>query len=373
MKNKTEFVILNLNREKIFKEIVKDSKIYDSKIADGKISFKVDRKKCKNIEQLLDKKGAKVISKRNVGFWYFLKSSIFRIGVILPIIAFLMVYIFFSNFVFQIKIYGNEIISDQEVLEMIEGCGVGGITPKSAINTKVIEDKIMEMRAVSLVSVIIRGNTLVVGIKEKLNNEEYEDRDNFKPLCSEFNGIITEATIIQGTLKVAVGQTVKVGQELVAPYVQDTSGNILSVKPMAIIKADVFYTYTEDVPDIKIEEYDTGNVQISKKLVLGDLNVYTEPFSPTFSNYRTTVQEEYLTYNNLFPIKYIIYKYYETQAIQIEDYFNSNKNEIIEQVRQKTRLLVDEYDIIKEEYHTITSAVGLNRITYTVVANRYIC
>ena len=93
------------------------------------------------------------------------------------------------------------------------------ITHKKDINLTQIENQIQKVDRVSLVSAIIKGNTLVINIKEKVYNPEYEDKENFKPIISVHNAIITEVTVIQGTPMVKAGQVVQKGQILVSPFV----------------------------------------------------------------------------------------------------------------------------------------------------------
>ena len=153
----------------------------------------------------------------------------------------------------------------------------------------------------------------------------------------------------------------------------DASGDVLSVLPMADIKADVFYTITQEVPDKKIEQIDTGNVIRSKKIMLNNMVIYNQNIAVSFPSYRASEEISVLTDRNFLPIKYVNYVYYETKFIEIDDYFISNKTQILEQLAQKTRQLVDEYDIIKEEYVNVFSVAGINRITHTIIVNKSIC
>ena len=76
IENKVEFTIKNLNREKIFKEIVKIAEIKDVKFVETYIKFCVDKKHSKKVQKLLDKKMAKVENKRQRGIFNYLKKTI---------------------------------------------------------------------------------------------------------------------------------------------------------------------------------------------------------------------------------------------------------------------------------------------------------
>lgn len=373
MKHDVEYTIKNLNREKILKQLLQICSIKDIKTKDNLFSFCVSHDNRKKVEAFLNKKEITILCKKSKGLIAFLKQTIFRWGVIIPIFVFIVFLSINNLFVFNYKIIGNELITQDEVLEVLKQNGAKGIVKKSQIDKQKLEDAIEELDKVSLVSVIIKGNSLVVNIKEKVYNAEYEDKDNFKPLKSEFEGIITEISIVQGTPLVKVGQTVKKGQDLVAPYVLDTSGQILSVKPMADIKADVFLTTITQVPNTKIEMIDTGNVIKTKTISLFGLNVFSNSVDNNFAIFRTETQVEDMSKNLLLPFKIITTKYIEQRQEIIENYFETNREQILSDCQQKTRQLVNSCEIIKEEYNVITSVADINQITHTVVVNKSIC
>ena len=368
IENEVEFTIRNLNREKIFKEIVKIAEVKDVKFVDTNIKFSVNKKYSKKIQKLLDKKSARLENKSEKGLWNYLKNTILRVGIIIPIILFFIFILISNNFVFRYEILGTNLIENQQVLDLLKQKNVSGICAKKSINTKTLEQEILEIDKVSLVSVIIKGNTLIVNIKEKVYNSEYEEKDNFKPLLSKFNGTITALNVIQGTPLVKIGQTVKVGQELIAPFTKDTSGNVLSIKPMAEIKADIYYTTTTQETENKIEYKDTGKSYTTKKLLLFNNTIFFNGSNQNFKFYRTENKNDIIGEKNGLPIEYILTTYYEQEQVVTKNYFSLNKQTILQQCKQKTRQQLGNYDIIKDEYHTISHTAGIYQITYTIVA-----
>ena len=372
MKDVVVFKIKNLNKEKILKEIIKICEVNNIELNDNFLIFSVGYKFKKKIIKILEKQNAKILEIKRKGVINYLNNSIFRLGVIIPIILF-NIFLFISNFfVFNYNILGLELIDKNEVLEVLENNNICGIIKKSSINKIMLQNELQKIDKVSLVSVAIKGNSLIINIKEKVYNLEYEDKENFQPLCSEFNGTITEICVVQGTPLVKVGQTVKVGQELVAPYVIDTSGNKMGILPMADIKADVYYTTITQIPDFYSEMVDTGNKLTSKRVLLNNMVISQDLKQCDYKFYRVETKEEFLC-NTLLPTKVEYATYFEQQEVQVEDYFNKNKDKILQDCKQKTRQLLDVYDIIKEEYHNISSVVGINTITYTVLVNKSIC
>ena len=170
-----------------------------------------------------------------------------------------------------------------------------------------------------------------------------------------------------------VGDFVCVGQELVAPYVKDTAGNTLSIKPLAIIRADTYNTTIVNIPDKKVVYEDTGNKTISRVIKLGEIGIYGEKINSPYKCYRAEISTSNLSNNLILPLKIERCVYYEQKEKVLNNYFQTNKQEILEECKQKTRQLVKEYEIIKDEYSNETSIAGINKITYTIVVNRDIC
>ncbi len=373
MKNLTQFVIKNLNKEKILKQLSKITSIYNVKIKQNQLFFSVPQKNKKKVENFLSQKEIEVLKIENKGFFSFLSKTVLRIGVIIPIALF-CVFLFVSNmFVFKYQIIGTELVDNAQIEKVLKDNNVYGIITKQSINKAYLENQILDIDKVSLVSVIIKGNTLIVNIKEKLYNQEFEEKDGFAPLKSQFNGIITEISLIQGTPLVKVGQTVKIGQNLIAPYVTDTSGQKLAIKPMADIKADVFLTTVTLVPNRKIEMVDTGNVLKTKNISLFGQNIYSNNAECNFKKYRTQTTNINMTSNLLLPIKIEETTFFEQNEVIIENYFEKNKEQIMQDCQQKTRQLVKSCEIIKEEYNVVTTNANINQITHTVVVNKSIC
>lgn len=373
MINDIEFTLKNLNRERTLSKVLQICEVKDVKIKDDCFSFIVNKKYKKRVQALLSKQEIMVLNKKGKGVISFFNSTIFRIGIIIPIFIFLIFLCISNAFVFNYKIYGNELINTQEIEDVLKEQNIAGITKKSDIDTTKLTNALQEIDKVSLVSVIIKGNTLIINIKEKVYNSEYEDKGEFTPLKSNFNGIITEISLIQGTPLVKVGQTVKIGQELVAPYVTDTQGQILTVRPMADIKADVFLTTITQVADTKIEMVDTGNIVKNKTISLFNINIFTRCPPTPFKNYRKEEKITNMSNNIILPIKITETVFYEQSENIVQNYFNSNKEQILQDCQQKTRQLVESCEIIKEEYKTITKVADINQISYTVVVNKSIC
>lgn len=372
MKDKVEFIIKNLNKEKTLKDVVRVTSVKNIKYEGKTFKFTVNKSKEKQIKKILEKKHITPENIRRYGIFNNFKNNVLKLGIIIPILIFIMFLIVSSNFVFNHEILGINLIQKNEVEQVLKDCNVLGIMQKNNINTKQIENSILKIDGVSLVSCIIKGNTLIVNIKEKIYNEEYENKEQFKPIVAMANGIITCLEVVQGTPLVKEGQTVKQGQELIAPYVIDTSGNKLAVKPMANILADVFYTTTTSIADEQVIYKDTNEVVEKNEMFLFGNKIFESGKTCNFKFFKQEKKEEWLGMGSMLPIKYVKTKYIKQEQVTENNYFEKNKELILNNSKEKTRQLFASYDIIKEEYFSINKSAGINTITYTMVVNKTI-
>ena len=89
MKNDIEFTLKNLNGERTLSKVLQICEVKDVKIKDDCFSFIVNKKYKKRVQALLSKQEIMVINKKGKGLISFFNSTIFRIGIIIPIMVYL--------------------------------------------------------------------------------------------------------------------------------------------------------------------------------------------------------------------------------------------------------------------------------------------
>ena len=163
---------------------------------------------------------------------------------------------------------------------------------------------------------------------------------------------------------------VRIGQELVAPFITNSDGKTIKVKPMASIKADVFYNTITSVAQNQILYKDTQNNYYATEMVLFNNSIYNNKDICPYKHYRIEVIEEWIGNKNILPIKYVKTKYIEQEQIIEKNYFTNNQQQIINQCKEKTRQLCASYDIIKDEYYNVSETAGIVNISYTIITNK---
>jgi similar to stage IV sporulation protein len=172
-----------------------------------------------------------------------------RYGIIVGMLAALALVFLSCNFIWEIRVTGNESIPSAEIKEMLRGYGfsVGAYIP--SVNTDRIENRVlMETDTVSWISVNITGTVAEVQIRER-SAPELDDGDTSPAnLGASKAGIIEEVRIYSGNVVVKAGQYVEKGALLVSGlYDSDRVGFRYTTASGAVLARTVS-EYTVEIP-----------------------------------------------------------------------------------------------------------------------------
>ena len=221
------------------------------------------------------------------------------------------------------------------------------------------------MPSISLVSIITKGNSLVVNLQEKVINDEYQNVGNFTPLKASASGRVKSIKLIQGTLCVKVGDIVKEGDILVEPYIIDSSGNKKSVKAEAEITAEIWCEGRVTHYDYAIKTVKTGNRIFKDDVYFLGLPVYISKTEVPYSEYEVSTKIINLS-TTLLPVKIYRSIIEETKTVEENIPFEEVRKSVIEQAKSLALEKAKNNSVI-EEYHTVTSNAGINTVSYVVV------
>jgi len=363
--NRSHFKIKALNKEKILNNLSKDFLLFNIKQTDRYIEFDSNKEDGEKIENILIKNNVKELSVKHKGFK--LKTLLKMWGVIVGLILGLCAYCFQYFFVLKIEVWGCENLSDKELIFFVEN----QLNSKFRyfINTKEIEIAVKNnFEKVSSVSIAIVGQSLIVSINEAVLPDEMEGE--FSPIISQYDGLVTDINLVQGTCNVQVGDIVQKGDVLVYPYIYDADGEQMAVQPKAQIQADVWIKSEDVFYEYLIKEERTGRKIVCSEVSLFNLIIYSNTKENSFDNYESEVESYYLTKNNILPFIYKKYTFYETKTIEINRNFEEEKDEVIEKLRAKSLISLSENEIIKDEKCSINNAGGIYYLSYTITIEK---
>lgn len=369
-KNRTKFKIKGLNQEKFINKLIKNVSIYNfCRKKHNESEFETDLSKEKIVVKMASESGIEIEIISQSGFVTKLKRLFASYGIIVALAVSVAFYFVQYNYIWKIEIYGENKVEERLIKEFVNENLPSRI--KNKIKTKEMEQLIKEnFKEISSVSVAIVGQSLILNLNESILPEEMEG--DYKPMLSEFDGLVTEISLIQGTLAVKVGDIVQKGDTLVYPYVIDSQGEVRPVEPKAEIHADIWLTQKYMHYDYQIIERRTGEKAVISEVYLNKLLIYSQNSKHNFSQFEVEQEEIPLTYNLLLPLSLKKTVYYETETIEIKQEFCEAKDEIIASVREKALIFLEENEIIINENYTLREEGGCHEICYVITVNRNI-
>lgn len=362
MKNGVEFKIKGLNQEKKLNILSKIYPIYDIvRISKNCFTFKVSIFHAKKVRKTLIEYNFEILEEKRVGVLPLL-LKVFNIYAISALIFCSILIFIQSPYIWQYEILGEENLSKTEVVSFIKD---NFTKNKYKLNTKSVEGALYEeYEEISFVSVIVRGQTLIVNIKEKLLPEEiYGD---FEPIVSEYDGKVTGINLVSGTMAVQTGDYVKVGDVLVYPYYDD-NGTQKPIIAKAEIIMEVYHTSSVTHFDNRVETVRTGNSVETTEILLFNLPIYVNENSMDYALYEKVVEERDLIDNNLLPFKIRRTTYYELEEKHIHETFGEAEERLIEEAREKALINAGDCDIIVDEYYTVEEFETYTVLNYCIV------
>lgn len=365
--------IQGLNQEKIFNKFTKEKiEIYDLKrLSYSNSVFKIKPQNFALSKKIIENNQAKLTTTKSIGLYNLYKIFLLRIGVAIGVFI-CLVMCFFANFlILKIEIMGNETIEKSQIIEYLISQNISIFSSKNVLDTEQIELDLMEnFNKISMISVIEKGATLIINIKEKSSNDEYTTGE-YENLVSNFNGRITEFQLVSGTPLKNVGDIVKVGDVLVQSTYIDSAGNSQNIQAEAKISAEVWYESRTTHFDSVITTQATGEETNFYEISLMGLTIFSNKQANKYEKFEETITEKSFV-NSILPLKIKYYKYIEMASIEIITDFNSVKDELIGDCKQNALQQVGQNDIIIKENCIITEEFGYTKICYLVTVNKII-
>ncbi len=141
-------------------------------------------------------------------------------------LALLAVYfIFVSNFIWDVRIEGNERLADSLVEEELCEAGIYIGRSWSALSRSEAERALLENSDdIGWVNINRRGNVAYVTIKEKNIYDNPDDIKGYSNIIASYDCVIEEITVKSGIAVVRAGDTVKKGQLLISGIIPSELG-----------------------------------------------------------------------------------------------------------------------------------------------------
>lgn len=314
----------------------------------------------------LDLKNYTIAIQKSGGIESFKRILKFRCGLFVGIIVSILSLFFIDNRLLNINISGLNNYSESAVIDKINEFGLNYFS-KMNVNTEELEVYLTNSFNFSLVSIVTKGNTLIVNVKEEIT----DITDKYLPITADYNMVITSINIYAGTGEKGVGDVVYKGDIIVYAY-EIVNDEKIEVMPMAEICGDVFFSSRYNFLNEEKINKRSGNKQlISCNYSLGKYQLFEDMDPCNFSQYEIEESNEIISYYIL-PIKVKKLVAYEIIEETITRNFEEEKENIISNLKDEVYSKVPENIDVESEEIQISSTNYGNIVTIYLKSSVYL-
>lgn len=297
---------------------------------------------------------------REGGFRRVLNFLMRRLGVVVGLVISIIAMFFFNNRLLHIRVMGLTSVSSEEVVESIHEFGLGTLS-RLAFDREKLQDYLMDKFDFSLVSIVTRGSSLIVNIKEELPDLE----SNYIPITAGFNMIISTIDVWAGTSALRSGDVVFKGDTIVEPYII-SNGEKVYVTPKASITATLYFsakTVFKTVEEVCVR---TGKYQLlSSGVYMGKFQLSNSKYDCKYSEYE--VEENDLNISQYFLPIYMKKAYaYELERKIVSRDFDTEKDSVIDKTKKQA------YNSVPERFQIASEEVDISKIDDGYIVSVYL-
>lgn len=277
-------------------------------------------KEFREIVRIAKKNGCKIkiINKKGLPFLLhrYKKRKIFFI----LIIAILFALVALSQFIWNIKIEGNEKIESSQITQILENKGIKLGTAKRNIDKqKIINEIRLERSDIAWIGIDIEGTNLIVKIVETNAKPEIVNEEDYCNVVATKDAQIVKISAQNGIPLVKEESVVTKGDILIAGWIEGKYTGTRYVHANGEVMAKVWYTKKEEVLLNQVIEQETGIKENRYKLKINKFEINLFKRLPKFEKYDTIETEKKLKiFSNFYlPIELIQITYKEKLESQI--------------------------------------------------------
>lgn len=344
---------------------------------DTYLKTKILKSDYKEIVHIAKKVKCKIKIENKVGIPFLInkykKRKIFAIA-ILVIAIFICIC---TRFIWNIDIVGNEEISNEEIMELVQKYGIKIGSLKSNINIQKICNNIMvERNDIAWIGIRIKGTNATISIKESKKIPEVIDKNEICNIVANKSAIISKIIVRNGTARVNESDAVKKGDLLVEGIMEGEHTG----KRFVHAEADIFGKNTlikeKKEQFVQYETINSGKEENKIELCINNFKINFNKGVSKFENYDTIISNKKVRIfsNYYFPVEIKTIKNIELQMVQKEYSEIELKEKIIRELENsfEEEYKISEFDeenINRNEEITILSD-GINvKIIYEIEEN----
>ena len=328
----------------------------------------------KKLKQVARKTKSKIKIQRKKGLPFTIKKYRKRkiFGILFVVILALL--IVSSNYIWNIEISGNVKITNQEILQSLEGSGLKVGLSKNDIDINAVISKIrLDREDIAWIGITVKGTNAIVKIKEAAKAPEVIDENKFCNIVANKTGMITKINVQNGTANVKVGDIVEEGDILVNGYLEGKYTGTRYVHGAATVEAKIWYTKKEKAMLKQQIPVQTGNEEkkYSIKFKKNQINLF-KTLSKFEKYYTINENKKIILFSNFYlPIEVVKITNKE-YVLQDVTYTNEEQTQILTEKLKKELLeeIGEQKNIVNVNVNTYSQDEAVEvEVTYEVLEN----
>jgi similar to stage IV sporulation protein len=237
--------------------------------------------------------------------------------IFIALVVLFAIFIFIlTRFIWNIDIIGAENINKDEILSLLAENGIEVGKLKNNLEIEKTINKIrMAREDISWIGIDIKGTNIIVKLNEADELPEVIDVNEVCNIVADKAGEISKIIVQQGTAKVAVGDTVEVGDMLVEGIMEGKYTGVREVHAMADIEIKKYAEKEKKENLVQDIEVKTGNEEKKIEIKLNKFKINFNKGVSKFKKYDTMVTTKKLKIfsNYYLPIEILKITNFETR------------------------------------------------------------
>jgi len=225
-------------------------------INEGRIRFYVAPKDFKKLKQYVKKSKCKIRIIKKKGLYFEMFRYRKRKLALYLVLAVIFIAFVMSNFIWNIKISGNEKIETAKVEELLDKIDIHKGKLKFIISKgKVVDYLRANLYEAAWVGIDIEGTSMNITIREKIISEE-EDKTVIGNIVAKKSAVISKIIAENGTAKYKTGSYINKGSVAIAGVIESELMEPIYVHASGVLKGIVEYTFEKEYKyQEQIKEY----------------------------------------------------------------------------------------------------------------------
>lgn len=241
----------------------------------------------KELRDVVQKVGCRVSVVEKKGYPFFINKFKYRKMLALGSVISIFLVIFFTSFIWEIDIVGNERIKDEEIANVLLSMNVKeGIRKSTAKKLNISNGLLLSIQDLSFANVEIHGTKMIIEVRERTLSQVDIKEDTPCNIVASKKAVIEKLIVKNGKALVEKGDVVKEGQVLITGIVKDENlASPLFVHSEGNVFARTKYTEIIEEPISKFIDEETGKTFTTREIVIGSKRIQLMNGEIPFENY----------------------------------------------------------------------------------------